>query len=56
MPVAYPKSKRGSGEEGEAMPRAMPERERLPMATVRLVRYAIDEVEWQTADDERRQR
>ena len=51
MPIAYLEPTRASGEAIETTPPVAPEPELLPAATMRLVPYATDEVEWQQLDE-----
>lgn len=51
MPIAYLEPKRAGGEGVETTPAVAPEAALLPAATVRLVPYALDEVEWQQLDE-----
>jgi hypothetical protein len=51
MPIAYLEPKRAGGEAIETTPAVASEPELLPAATLRLVPYATDEVEWQQLDE-----
>ena len=51
MPIAYLEPKRAGAEAIETTPAVAPEPELLPAATLRLVPYAIDEVEWHQVDE-----
>ena len=51
MSIAYLEPKRSGGEAIETAPAVAPEPELLPAATMRLVPYATDEVEWQQHDE-----
>jgi hypothetical protein len=51
MPTAYLEPTPAGGEGIETTPAVAPEQELLPAATIRLVPYAIDEVEWQQVDE-----
>lgn len=51
MSIAYLEPKRSGGEVIETAPAVAPEPELLPAATMRLVPYATDEVEWQQHDE-----
>jgi hypothetical protein len=51
MPIAYLDPNSAGGEGIETTPAAAPEKELLPAATMRLVPYATDEVEWQQIDE-----
>ena len=51
MPIAYLDSPSAGGDGIETTPAVAPEPELLPAVTMRLVPYAIDEVEWQQLDE-----
>ena len=51
MPIAYLETQRAGGEVIEATQAVVPEPEPLPAATMCLVPYAIDEVEWRQLDE-----
>ena len=51
MPSAYLDPTTAGGEGIETTPAVAPEPERLPAATMRLVPYATDEVEWHQLDE-----
>jgi hypothetical protein len=51
MPIAYLEPTSAGGEALETTPAVTPESELLPAVTMRLVPYAIDEIEWQQADE-----
>ena len=51
MPIAYLEPKTAGGEGIETTPAVAPEPELLPAATMRLVPYATDEVEWHQLDE-----
>ena len=51
MPIAHLEQKLTGGEALETTASVVAEPELLPAATVRLVPYAIDEVEWQQHDE-----
>ena len=51
MPIAYLEPTRASAEAIETTPAVAKEPEMLPAATVLLVPYATDEVEWHQVDE-----
>ena len=51
MPTAYLEPTSAAGDGIETTPAVAPEPELLPAATMRLVPYAIDEVEWHQLDE-----
>ncbi len=51
MPIAYLEPNPAGGEAIEKTPAVAPEPELLPAATMRLVPYATDEVEWHPLDE-----
>jgi hypothetical protein len=51
MPIAYLEPQRAGGEVIETTPAVAPEAALLPAATISLVPFATDEVEWQQLDE-----